>query len=162
MTLYRCTRETELMTAIRDGHWPAACDPTLRDHVRECQSCTQAALLAVTLQNSRLQTGNAARLTAPGLLFWRAQLRRHNQGFERIDRPIFAAELLAILITVGALLMFIWRWASKVQHDFANPLNAISHWMTSADGLAWTVIVCTTALIALFGAFAVYVIASRE
>ena len=166
MTLYGCAREAELMSAIRDGHWPAACDPSLRDHVRECRSCTQAALLAVTLHNSRLATGNAARLAAPGLLFWRAQLRRRNQAFARIDRPIFAAELLAIFLTVGALAIIIWQWAGNAHHDFAarisNSLGAVSQWMTSADGLIWTVVVCTSALVALFGAFAVYVIASRE
>jgi len=62
-------------------------------------------LVTETFRNARAAAAGAAKLGSPGLLWWRAQLRRRNAAVERIGRPLLSAQIFALatilLLTVG-------------------------------------------------------------
>ena len=43
-----------------------------------------------------------ARLAAPGLLWWRAQIRRRNEALERVERPLVGAQIFTLLLALAA------------------------------------------------------------
>src|ERR1035438_4613488 len=87
MMLRRCPREKEVKELVERGHWPQACAPELRAHVNDCRSCGELVLVTSAFQKARIEAAGAAKLGSPGVLWWRAQLRRRNEAVERIGRP---------------------------------------------------------------------------
>jgi len=104
-----CPREAELQAALRAGRWPAASDAALRDHVAQCRSCSDVALVMHTMQQARAQANTPA-LQAPGTLWWRAQLRRRQQAVEQATRPIVLAEIAAFAAVFAGLALSVWHW----------------------------------------------------
>ncbi|MGA2650681.1 MAG: hypothetical protein ABSF28_09165 [Terracidiphilus sp.] len=107
MTFGPCVHEKELTGLLALGHYPHACPPELRDHVSACRSCSELALVTRAFQTARAQTAAAANLASPGLLWWRAQLRRRNEAVERVGKPILGANIFALsvmlLFAIGVL-----------------------------------------------------------
>lgn len=123
MSFRSCGREKELSEVLRDGHWPHACDPGLREHVRSCRRCGDYLLLTRTFQSARTEALARTQLDHPSLLWWRAQLRRRNQALEQLARPthwVGSASLLgALLVAVG--------FSIRQRRDLAGWLG----WMTA-------------------------------
>ena len=67
MIFVPCSREREITEALRNGHWPEACDAELRAHVNACRSCSDFVLVTHTFQRSpgRIRKGGGPRF--PGL-----------------------------------------------------------------------------------------------
>ena len=80
MILGSCVREKEVSELLRQGHWPHACTAELHAHVDGCRACRDLVLVAASFQKARAQAAGAAPLQSPGLLWWRAQLRRRAVG----------------------------------------------------------------------------------
>lgn len=128
MMLRSCPREPELKNLIERGQWPQACPPDLRTHVGACKSCGEFALVTAAFQRARNQAVGAANLGSPGLLWWRAQLRRRNAAVERISRPIVSAQIFALALNlVLALVVGVWQarhgiawltWVEKLPRGF--------------------------------------------
>lgn len=116
MMLRSCPRESEVKALVERGQWPQACAPDLRAHVNSCRSCSELALVTTAFQRARNQALVAAKLDSPGLLWWRAQLRRRNAAVERISRPILSAQIFAIAINV-VLAVGVAVWQAR--HDLA-------------------------------------------
>ena len=95
-----CPREAEAQAVLRRGHWPDACEPELREHVATCDRCSSRLLLLETFQTARAQSMQAAHLGHPGLLWWRAQLRRRNEALERVRKPAMTGQLFALCISI--------------------------------------------------------------
>ena len=100
MNLLRCSREAELKAEMESGHWPEASTPELRAHVEACSACRDAVMLRQSFREARTATLAAAQLPPPGLLWWRAQLRRRNVALARVQRPIVGAQIFALLMTI--------------------------------------------------------------
>ena len=100
MMLRSCPREREVKELVARGHWPQACAPELRAHVNQCRSCGDLTLVAEAFQQARAQAAGTATLVAPGVLWWRAQLRRRNQALERIGKPLLGAQVFALAFTL--------------------------------------------------------------
>jgi len=50
------------------------------------------------------------RLDAPGVVWWRAQLRRRNAAIERIGRPLLGAQIFALAVSlIVAAGMLVWQ-----------------------------------------------------
>jgi hypothetical protein len=83
----------------------------LRNHVVACRSCSDFVLIRQTLQTARQETALLPRLERPGVLWWRAQLRRRNEAIERIEQPILGAQLFAfgVVLAVGAMAL-VWQF----------------------------------------------------
>ena len=151
-----CRREQEIAQAIRAGHWPAACDEELRAHARECRRCADFVRVKTAFAGMRAEDLGRARLEAPGLVMWRAQMRRRNAALERVARPMQQAYgfavgvLLAVVVGLGVMA---WRQgADWTAGSFAQA------WQDAGSLVVWGMV----GAIALVGAVAVYVVAERE
>jgi hypothetical protein len=95
-----CSQGGEIAEALRSGRWPHGCDPQLRAHVDACRSCNDLVLVTQAFQKARSDSAQAARLGAPGLLWWKAQLRRRNAAVEQVSKPITVAQIFALLLNL--------------------------------------------------------------
>lgn len=130
MMLRSCPREAEVKALVERGQWPQACAPELRTHVSSCRSCGELALVTMAFQRARNQAIGAAKLGSPGLLWWRAQLRRRNAAVERISRPILSAQIFALAINmVLAVGVAVWQarhglawltWLQQLSQDVSS------------------------------------------
>jgi hypothetical protein len=125
MTLTFCSREKEISDLLKTGHWPRACAPELHAHVQSCLQCREVIAVTQAFQQARDESARAACLQAPGVLWWRAQLRRRHAALERIARPITAAQIFALSITVLAAMVFV---LSQARHGL--------HWLTRLTALS--------------------------
>lgn len=132
MTLRSCPREAEVKSLVERGQWPQVCAPELQAHVSSCHSCSEFALVTTAFHQARNQAIGAAKLGSPGLLWWRAQLRRRNAAVERISRPILSAQIFALAVNVVlAVGVAVWQarhglaWLTWLQQ---LPQNVSSHW----------------------------------
>lgn len=100
MNFRPCPHLAEIKTLLSSGHWPQACSAELRAHAARCTTCGNQVLITQAFRADRAILANAAQLPPPGVLWWRAQLRRRNAAVERIGKPIFGAQIFAIAITL--------------------------------------------------------------
>lgn len=105
--LRRCVREKEIAELLRLGHWPAAASEELRAHVSRCRGCSDLVLVTRSFQRAREGVEANARLQAPGVLWWRAQLRRRNAAVEKISRPILGAQVFAFAVILLCAVGFV-------------------------------------------------------
>jgi hypothetical protein len=99
MTFRSCPHESEINALLERGQWPLAGTAELRAHAASCRTCGDLVLVTQAFRGSRAASVSAANLNAPGVLWWRAQLRRRNAALERMSRPILGAEIFALAIT---------------------------------------------------------------
>lgn len=161
-----CNREPEIIAVLRSGAWPLACDPELRDHLHACPRCAELLEIALGFRQSRAAAIQAASLPEPGVLWWRAQLRRRAAAIERMNRPLAGAHLLACLVaalTIAVLLVTYglhWlSWLPSLQQSsqaFAAPLR-----MLSAPAANWTLLLPALATLALLAGLAAWLLVER-
>jgi hypothetical protein len=130
MMLRSCPREAEVKALVERGQWPQACALDLREHVSSCRRCSELALVTAAFQRARNQAVGAAKLGSPGLLWWRAQLRRRNVAVERISKPILSAQIFALAVNlVVAAAVAVWQarhgvawltWLQQLPHQFSS------------------------------------------
>jgi hypothetical protein len=171
VTLGHCNREKEVMALLRSGGWPAACEPELREHVAGCNLCAQTVMLKSAFADALAQAKDEARLQAPGVLWWRAQLRRRNAAMQRVNRPIAGAQRFALLINVlaaVALLASQWRhvdrltaWLSDVAE--APVFHPATLWTMVSQQLGWNLMVLIpfVAAFVVLGGITVYLATER-
>jgi hypothetical protein len=176
MMLRSCPREAEVKALVERGQWPQACAPELRAHVSNCRQCSELSLVSVAFQRARNQAMGAAKLGSPGLLWWRAQLRRRNAAVERISRPILSAQIFALVVNlVVASAVAVWQakhglaWLTWLEQ---LPRNVDSHWFSSlmptdifnsgtGSVLGPTVLIAVSA-VALVGGVVVYFASEKQ
>ncbi len=107
-----CSRESEVKSLLDRGHWPTAAAADLRAHAAGCSACAQLVLLTQAFRQDRAQASAAPRLEAPGVLWWRAQLRRRNTAIERLQRPLIGAQIFAVALSLVAAVAFL-AWQSR-------------------------------------------------
>ena len=163
-----CGFEKEVSLALREGRWPAAVDPTLRDHVAACAGCSEVVLVSQTLQRARAAASQAAVLPPPGIIFWRAQLRRRSGATERMSRPIVFAESAALLGTVLAFVFALRRFAEYSTWESLTGGIAPQGWTVNLSDLVaalptWAPPVLLAAVVFFaLGGVAIYVLAHSE
>lgn len=157
MKSYFCSQQERVTAAVQAGQWPDACDSELRAHVEGCQTCNDVVLVAQALRQSRSMAIQAPQLPSPGLLWWRAQVRRRNAAIERVTRTIAVAEVVAVLLVVAAAVALVeWQgqhlagWLSNVWGPLAS--------FAQAPGL----LTLGFATLVIFGGFALYLLKAKE
>jgi hypothetical protein len=158
-----CSRLDEVQQALALGHWPQACPTELRTHVERCSRCSDEVLLTEHFQLTRTETIEAARTEPPNLLWWRAQLRRRNTALERAGRPLMAAQVFALVITlavIAAATAIHWNglW-DRLRAAQWTPLASLTA-MRGDWGLAPLVV--GLAAVAMLGGLVVYLTAERQ
>lgn len=107
MKIGACTCERELADLLARGHWPQAASEELRAHVTSCRSCGDLVLVTTAFRSDRTRQSALPRLEAPGVLWWRAQLRRRQQALQQIGRPLLGAQIFAVAVTLLAAFLFL-------------------------------------------------------
>jgi len=165
MRLTTCNRDHEVAQALSAGYWPEACTGELRAHVAACPGCSQRILLSQAFRRERAAASAQPRLESPGVLWWRAQLRRRNAALERLGRPLLGAQIFAVAIALVAAAAF---FASQAKNglgwiawlvDVPRSLHLEALLPTSlqnASGAALVAVVLL-AILAGLGGFAAYV-----
>ena len=167
-----CSYEKAVAEAVRQGDCAGIADPALRSHVKTCPRCSDLVLVVQSLQQVRNETLESAPMPPPGLLWWRAQIRRRSGAVELVSRPIALVEKLAlVLLAAGVLCLAVWQWDQIAGWTLipANPahLNAfmVETLRTPVAGSAgWipTLVVAGLFTLALFGAMAIYLLVEKE
>lgn len=167
MNFYLCSREKELEATLRQGYWPHACDPGLRTHVQGCRDCQDLVLVAQVLQEAKSHSEEAVPLHSPGLLWWRAQLRRRNEAIQRVTEPLTFTAKIGLVGMLAALCVGVWQWNRFADwRNFFQGLSgsSVSHlaefWRTLSGGSVWMAIVVLAGLgtLALFSGWALYLL----
>lgn len=102
MTLRTCPREKELAGLLHNGYWPHACPVELQQHVAACNACRGLVAVTQAFRRERAAASAQPHLESPGVLWWRAQLRRRNTAIERLSRPLLGAQIFAVVLTLVA------------------------------------------------------------
>ena len=160
MRFRACLHSKEVGELLRGGQWPAGCGAELRAHVAECGNCSELVLLRTAMQGMRAEDMEAARLEAPGVIWWRAQLRRRNAVLQQVARPLKAAQLFAMAVVVSFAAGF---GVSEIRHsgEWMGRLESIS-WGAMFSG--WGLVMAGIGLVGvgLVGAVAVYLASDRS
>jgi len=171
MMLRSCPHEKELRLALARGQWPPAAEAAseLHAHVAGCRSCSDLILVAEAFRKARIESVASARLVPPGVLWWRAQLRRRNAALERVTHTLFSVQMVALAFSLLAGVGFVifealtsdsWRdWLVQLPHNTALGWNHLL--ATTVANPAWTWLAVGPALI-LLGSVAVYLATDRQ
>jgi hypothetical protein len=176
MMLLTCPREKEVKELVERGQWPQACAPELREHVDGCRSCAELALVTRAFQSARAEAAGAANPGSPGVLWWRAQLRRRNAALERIGRPILGAQIFALAVNLLLAVAFVvWQarhglawltWLEQLPQTAALRLDSL--WPSDLFGsglssvLTPMVMIPALATLALLGGVVVYLASEKQ
>ena len=169
MTLGPCSREKELAALLAHGQWPHAAPAELRAHATTCRSCAELALVTSAFRTARTTAAAAAPHVSPGILWWRAQLRRRNAAIERVSRPILGAQIFAFAVCIAVAIGFTVShaaqgldWIASLSQLLRPPSIDLSKlWPASSASPFW-VLVPLLAILALVGGAVVYFASSEE
>ena len=165
-----CAREKEVAELLLRGRWPHACSAELRAHVAACRACSALVLVTQNFRSAHADAAALARLEAPGMLWWRAQLRRRNAAIERIGKPILGAQIFALAVTLLAAAGLVISQATQGLcwmswfDDLPRSLHLAALWpatLTSFDGRFW-LLVPILATLALVSGVVVYLASEKR
>ena len=170
MRLGACAREKELGELLTCGHWPKAASDELRAHVTGCRMCRDLILVTQAFRADRASVSSAPRLESPGVLWWRAQLRRRNAAMARISKPILGAQIFAFAVTLAAAILYV---ASQARRGFGwmawfEQLPRAFHFeallpdaLEKYQGETWLVL-CGVAMLALMSGVVAYLASEKR
>jgi hypothetical protein len=151
-----CARETEVKALLLSGHWPHACPADLLAHVNSCRDCRGTVAVTLAFRQERAAAAAGARLEAPGVLWWRAQLRRRRQAMERIERPLLGAQVITIVLSLVAAVAMAAEFGRRV--DMLQWLTTLHlqallpSGMQNAGGVALLALIAAGVLASVAGA----------
>lgn len=168
MMFPNCSFEKEILQALRDGHWPDGCSPELRAHVESCANCRDLVLVTRAFQRARSESVQQPPEGSPGLIWWRAQLRRRNAAEQSISKPITVAQVFAWTVTLIVFVAFVaaefrdgLHWASQ---SAAATLSYFSHLFPPATKLDWNLLLFIPGLglLALVSGVVLYLVSGKQ
>lgn len=171
MTLRTCTKQPEVATMLANGHWPAACPPELRSHLAACRSCADLVRVTHAFHQSKAAATQEVRLPPPGVLWWRAQLRRRNAAMAKVSKPLFGAYVFALVVTVLVAVVAVavqarqgFPWLAWLTQGWLTQQHAesLSPSALLASGGALAILIPLFAMVAVVGAVVVYFAAERH
>lgn len=172
MTLHPCAREKEIAELLRLGHWPDAASAELREHVSGCHMCGDFVLVTQTFQADREQSSSPRPFQSPGVLWWRAQLRRQNAAVERMNKPILGAQIFALSITALLAVGFVvfqaahglrWlSWFADFSQSRASYVEGLRSLTSMASGWGLGLLAPGLAALALLSGVVVYLASDRQ
>jgi len=133
VNLRTCSHEPEIRRLLELGHWPQSCPPELRAHAESCRACGEMILVTQTFRNARAASPMPLQLPPPGVLWWRAQLRRRNAAVERINRPIVGAQIFALVVILIAAAGYVVLQGKQSVHWLSSLGPAMKGWIGSVS-----------------------------
>ena len=181
MKPFECEKESLVIEAVRSGSW----DADLREHADQCDSCSDALVVARVLNEMRGVDLAEARIPDAGLMWWKAQLVAKRTAAERATQPISFVERFAYVCGVLCFIgVCVWQWgairawfapiksgvhgvrsvASAWHLDLHAMQSSIASWAEKAGSLQKSslTIVLSVGVLLIFVAFAAYFTRSEE
>jgi hypothetical protein len=128
MNTIECPRESDVLTLVVTGQWPARVPDELRAHVAACEICTELAAAAQAIDSEAEATRPLTRdLPSAGTIWWRAQLRARQEAVRDAVRPITAVHTLglaAIFAVAGAIFGASAQWFQSGLRSFAAAVRS--------------------------------------
>jgi len=172
MKLEGCRREPELKQALQAGQWPLACSHELQTHVNACRNCKELVMLSTGFQQARSQSIAAARVGTPGLIWWRAQIRRRHQAVDRVTKPLLGAQVFALAVMLLAVCGFFGYsltqrqdpagWLLSWPQTFSAHLAAFTPSAIDTGGWSWLMPMALLSALVLLGSVVVYFSSDRN
>lgn len=164
-TAIECPREPDVIDAIASRRWPDRAETELRDHVRACAICADAAEVAAAIgSDQELSWSEAAALPPAHVVWLRAQARARAEAARRAARPMavmqalgFATAAALISVIIGAAAWWVWA-----RTDLLTTLPTITPDGLNAMGLAVRGILLAIGLWLVLAPVAVYLVAVDE
>lgn len=167
MSPFTCAREREVTELVHRGYWPDACPAELRAHVEACRVCSDLVVVAQAFQDAHKQTFQVPQMESAGALWWRAQLRRRNAAIEKVARPIWGAQIFALLISVvvaGAVLAWQGNTMKAWLEDLPRALHLdalVPATLSQSNELGW-ILIPVLATVALLSGVVVYLATEKQ
>jgi hypothetical protein len=160
-----CPHERAVANILRSSGGAGITDPALRSHMTKCPRCSGLMLVVQTLCQARNETVESAPIPPPGLLWWRAQIRRRSGAVELAGRPIALVEKLALVIlAAGFFCLAAWQWDQITGWAIpaASMAEALRVPFAASGGWTWALAIAGLATLALFGGMAIYLLVEGE
>jgi hypothetical protein len=156
-----CTHERDVLDLVAVGQWPQRASTVLRAHVASCPSCAEVASIAAAVRE--WDDAEAVPHVPEAAVVWRrAQVRAHEAAARAASRPIWAAQLAAVVGFVAALVWIgpsaawyvsVWQWLTAAVPQMAS-LPSVSLWPEGLDlgslmSVWWRVALLTLGAVAL-------------
>jgi len=129
MKRVECQFESDVFTAAVQFRWPDRVDPSLREHVRNCDICADVAAIAGAIDAAAGDTRASAVLPDSGRVWWLAQLRARREAARTAGHPITAAQLIAF----GCSVALLGACFGATSTWFQSTLKAIASVLTGSD-----------------------------
>lgn len=148
--LPECAHERDVLDLVLADRWPDRCDADTLAHVAECDICADVVSVACAMREDQarqaLRAIDAAPVPDATLVWWRSQLRAHEEAGRQAARPIAMVQGVAIGIAGVAVLSFgrtLWPWIREYASGFSTVANSLS--VSAANVAAATGAVVSTA-----------------
>ena len=135
-TPIHCEFEAQALAAMLEYRWPHAVEPTLREHVAGCASCSEVVAMADTFAAARQETHSIATVPDASRVWWIAQIRARREAAADAARPILATQIAAfawalgiLVVCLGGVLAWfqparVWISSMVVAHGFVIAMAA--------------------------------------
>lgn len=128
--LPECAHEREVLDLVLADRWPDRCDADTLAHVGECEICADVVSVALAMREDQaLQPMESAAVPDATLVWWRAQLRAHEEAGRKAARPIAMVQGVAIGIAGVAALSLgrtFWPWIRQYATGLSEYGSGIS------------------------------------
>ena len=130
MNTIECPRESDVLTMVVTGQWPARVPDELRAHVASCETCAELAVAAQAIDTEAEMTRPLSRdLPGAGTVWWRAQIRARQEAVRDAVRPMTAVHTLglaAIFAVAGAIFGASAQWFQSGLRSLAATVRGVA------------------------------------
>jgi hypothetical protein len=135
-----CPHEREVLDLVAMEQWPQRADAALRAHVDACESCAEVASVASAVREWG-ESAPPARMPESSIVWHRAQLRAKAEAARSAARPVWAAQIFALVVLVAAL---VWigpsaDWYSSAWQRLTSAVPASSVTLAQPAGQPGTI-----------------------
>ena len=115
-----CACEKEVLDLVLAERWPDRADAEIVAHAETCEVCREVVMVALAMREDEASVESAIVAGTPQhpsvvpdatLVWWRAQLRAHEDAGRRAARPVAMAQGIGIgigLVAMGTVLRLSW------------------------------------------------------
>jgi hypothetical protein len=173
-----CAHEREVLDLVLSERWPDRCDPDMVAHAATCDACRDVVAVAVAMREDEARAQAEVIAASPHhqsvvpdatLVWWRAQLRAHEDAARKAARPIAMVQGIGIGIGLVAAISFgrvSWPWIRAYLVGASSGFTDLMARSAAASGAAiaaaplWLTISIAAALVA--APVAVYAALGRD
>ena len=160
-----CAHEREVLDLVLADRWPDRCDADTLAHVADCAVCADVVSVALAMRDDQaLQPLESASVPDATLVWWRAQLRAHEEAGRKAARPIAMVQGVGIGIAGVAAISLgrtFWPWIREYSSGISSVATNVAAATTAAASAApWITLAIAATLVAT--PVAVYFALGRE